>query len=173
MSADQPRSRQRAIERALAGAKARLPDLPYELILAARLMSHAHKQSQQLINEVMKAHELNYGSYSTLMVLYGAGPEGIGARELSEATGEKPNNLTRLCDELHARKLLHREPGVDDRRRVMLRLTRSGEKLAEQIQPEIWAVVEHLYRDFTPAELRQMQRLFGKLLDAGEAAIDP
>jgi MarR family transcriptional repressor of emrRAB len=159
--------RHRAIERALSGAKQRLPALPYERMLTARLMTHAHKHSQQLSNEVLKAHDLNYVSYATLMVLYGAGADGIGARELSEATGEKPTNLTRVCDELHARKLLQREPGVDDRRRVMLRLTRSGEKLAERVQPEIWTVVERLYKGFTTAELRQLQGLLGKLLRAG------
>ncbi|MFT4046043.1 MAG: MarR family winged helix-turn-helix transcriptional regulator [Solimonas sp.] len=158
--------RHRAIIHALSGAKTRLPALPYERMLAARLMTHAHKQSQQLSNEVLKAHDLNYVSYSTLMVLYGASADGIGARELSEATGERPTNLTRVCDELVARKLLQREPGVDDRRRVTLRLTRSGEKLAERVQPEIWKVVDRLYGGFSSQELRQLQRLLGKLLRA-------
>ena len=164
--------RHRAIVQALAGAKARLPELPYERMLAARLMTHAHKQSQQLSNEVLKAHALNYVSYSVLMMLYGAGADGLGARELSQATGEKPTNLTRICDELVARKLVQREPGIDDRRRVLLRLTRSGEKLAERVQPEIWKVVDRLYGNFTTAELRQLQGLLGKLLrnDAGDGA---
>ncbi|WP_051278379.1 MarR family winged helix-turn-helix transcriptional regulator [Solimonas flava] len=162
--------RRRAIERALAGAQTRLPELPYEHMLAARLMAQAHKHAQRLSNAVLKAHDLNYVSYSVLMVLYGAGGAGISARELSDATGEKPTNLTRVCDELCARKLLSRAPDAEDRRRVMLRLTRSGEKLAERVQPEIWNVVARLYGDFSTAELRQLQGLLGKLLRAGEAA---
>lgn len=159
--------RHRAIERALQGAKRRLPELPYERMLAARLMTHAQRQSQQLSNAVLRKHALNYGSYSVLMVLYGADPTGIGATELAQATGERQANLTRICDELHARKLIAREPASDDRRRVMLRLTRAGEKLAELVQPEIWRAVDRLYAGFTLAELRQLQVLLGKQLMTG------
>lgn len=156
--------RQLAIERALSGVRERLPELPYERLLAARLMLHAHKHAQELSNAVLKAHDLSYVSYSVLMVLFGAGSEGVSASELARATGERPTNLTRVCDELHARKLIVREPCSDDRRRVLLRLSRSGEKLAERVQPQIWRVLDRLYGDFTNAELRQLQALLGKQL---------
>ncbi|NGY05880.1 MarR family winged helix-turn-helix transcriptional regulator [Solimonas terrae] len=156
--------RQLAIERALDGVRRRLPELPYDRLLAARLMLHAHKHSQELSNAVLKAHDLSYVSYSVLMVLFGADGEGLSASELAQATGERPTNLTRVCDELQARKLILRQPCSDDRRRVLLRLSRSGEKLAERVQPQIWAVVERLYGSFTNAELRQLQALLGKQL---------
>jgi MarR family transcriptional repressor of emrRAB len=102
------------------------------------------------------------------MVLFGAGSDAVSASELARATGERPTNLTRVCDELHARKLIVRAPCSDDRRRVLLRLSRSGEKLAERVQPQIWAVLDRLYGDFTNAELRQLQALLGKLLADAE-----
>lgn len=164
MSAKHPRHL--AIERALVGVKQRLPDLPYERLLTARLMTHAHKQSQELSNVVLKRHALNYVTYSTLLVLYGAGGDGVSASDLAQATGEKPTNLTRVCDELYARKLIRREPGVDDRRRIELRLTRAGEKLIEQVQPKIWALVDRMYAGFSVAELRQLQTLVGRQLSS-------
>ncbi|HET8881257.1 MAG TPA: hypothetical protein VFM56_03705, partial [Solimonas sp.] len=92
--------RQLAIERALGGVRERLPELPYDRLLAVRLMLHAHKRAQELSNAVLKAHDLSYVSYSVLMVLFGAGSEGVSASELARATGERPTNLTRVCDEL-------------------------------------------------------------------------
>lgn len=156
--------RQLAIERTLGGIRRRLPELPYDRILAARLMLHAHKHAQDLNNAVLKAHALNYVSYSVLMVLFGTGGEGLSASDLAQSTGERPTNLTRVCDELQARRLIVRQPCSDDRRRVLLRLSRSGEKLVERVQPQIWAVVEQLYAGFTTADLRQLHKLLGKQL---------
>ena len=153
-----------AIEQALAGVKRRLPDLPYERLLTARLMTHAHKQSQQLSNVVLKRHKLNYVTYSTLMVLYGADTRGLKASELAQATGEKQTNLTRICDELFARGLILREPSEDDRRCISLRLTAAGEALIETVQPEIWALVDQLYSGFSTAELQHMQAFLGRQL---------
>lgn len=162
--------RQQAIERALGGIRRKLPALPYDRILAARLMLYAHKHAQELNNAVLKAHSLNYVSYSVLMVLFGAEGEGVSASELARTTGERPTNLTRVCDELLARKLIVRQACSNDRRRVLLRLSRRGEELAERVQPQIWAVVERLYAGFTTAELRQLHKLLGKQLLASAGA---
>ncbi|NKF22865.1 MarR family winged helix-turn-helix transcriptional regulator [Solimonas marina] len=158
--------RHMAIERALLGVRERLPDMPYERLLAARLMTHAHKHSQELSNVVLKRHALNYATYSTMMVLYGNAGAGMSASELAAATGEKPTNLTRVCDELYARKLIRREPSSDDRRRIELRLTRAGERLIEEVQPEIWALVSRFYEGFSAAELEQLQSMLGRVLAA-------
>lgn len=156
-----------AIEQALGGARQRLPQLPYEQVLTARLMTHAHKQAQQLSNSLLKRHQLNYVTYATLMVLYGAGPAGINASELAKATGEKSTNLTRICDELLQRDLIEREPSANDRRCIMLRLSRAGETLIESVQPEVWELVNRLYAGFSERELQQMQNFLGRLLAAG------
>ncbi len=159
--------RQIAIEEALGGAQQRLPQLPFDQVLTARLMTHAHKQVQQLCNSLLKNFELNYVTYSTLMVLYGRGSQGLNASELAMATGEKSTNLTRICDELSRRGLIEREPSADDRRCILLRLSHSGEILVEEVQPQIWVLINQLYGDFSQEELQQMQKFLGRLLSAG------
>ncbi len=157
-----------ALERALLSIQTRIPELPYERMLAIRLLIHAHKHADRLNNELLKSHKLSYVSYSVLMVLFGAGENGVSASELSLATSEKPTNITRICDDFHARGWLERQPALDDRRRIELRLTAEGERLCRTLQPQLWPQLERMFVDFTEDEILQFQDFLGRLLRAGE-----
>lgn len=151
----------------------RLPGYPEERIRLVRLVAHIQRYMEQSSNRRLKPHGLNYSSYQTLMMLYGSPDFAISPSELSEATGERRTNITRICDELLATGLIERQHHAGDRRKVIVRLTPAGHALVESLQAEMWQSVENLYAGFSPAELQEFLRLLRKQLTNMNPTADP
>jgi MarR family transcriptional repressor of emrRAB len=152
------------VEQRIATTRKRLRGYPHERVTVARLITHVQKRQSERINVVLKRHDLNHVTYTALMMMYGSEAQTLTASQLSQATGEKPNNLTRICDELLAKGLIDRYPGIEDRRKVVLKLTRKGEALVERFQPELWQLLGETYGVFDASELRTLTRLLRKML---------
>lgn len=142
----------------------RLRGYPQEQVRLVRLINHVHKRQNDRTNLVLKRYDLNYVTHTAMMMMYGAEDQTTTPSELSEATGEKPTNVTRICDELLEKGLIERYPSTEDRRRVVLRLTRKGERLVEQLQPELWQSLEHVFGGFNAGEMRQLTGLLRAVL---------
>jgi MarR family transcriptional repressor of emrRAB len=162
-SSPQPESF-KAVERRIAVTRERLPDFPYRRAMLTRLIAHLHKRVQDSGNAALKSYQLNYVSYNTLMMMYGAEDYTINPSELSAATSEKPANCTRICDELEERGLIRRHAALDDRRKVVLTLTASGRKLVERLQPAMWDRLDALFAGFSDDELGQLTNQLKKTL---------
>jgi len=100
-------------ERRLDVARRRLQGYPHELFTLARLVTRIQKRQVDLGNSILKPHRLNYVEYTALMALYGSEAQALTASELSDVTGEKSANITRLCDELVSKGLIDRDRGMD------------------------------------------------------------
>ena len=145
-----------AAERRIEVTRRRLRDYPDQLVRLTRMITHLQKRHTDMANAVLRPYELNYVTYTAMMMMYGSEEQTATPSELSEATGEKPTNITRICDELLRKGLIERNPSTDDRRRVVVRLTREGERLVEQVQPELWRTLEQVYGGLSAAEQRQL-----------------
>jgi MarR family transcriptional repressor of emrRAB len=152
------------VERRIEVTRRRLRGYPQEQVRLARLIIHVQKRQSELTNQVLRRYDLNYVTYTALMMMYGAEDQATTPSELSSATGEKPANITRICDELLEQGLIERYPSTSDRRRVVLRLTRKGERLVEQVQPELWQGLERSFGGLSAAETRQLTGLLRALL---------
>lgn len=152
------------VERRIAGTRKRLRGYPQEHVALMRLINHVNKRQTEVCNRLLKRHGLNYVTYTALMMMYGAEDQATTPSELSIATGEKPTNITRICDELLAQGLIEREPSSADRRRVVLRLARKGERLCEQVQPELWSGMERTFGALGGGEQRRLGGLLRQLL---------
>jgi MarR family transcriptional repressor of emrRAB len=73
-------------------------------------------------------------------------------------------NITRLSDKLVKKGWVERNTSGEDRRRVVLSLTRKGRELVETVLPHQWHDYRELWSDFGPDELEQFERLLRKLL---------
>lgn len=152
------------VEQRIELTRRRLPGYPLEHARLARLITHIQKRQTELCNAVLKPYELSYVTYTALMMMYGSAEQTTTPSELSNATGEKPTNVTRICDELLHKGLIERYPSTSDRRRVVLRLTARGEQLVEQFQPKIWRILQQLYGELSPAELQLVTGLLRRPL---------
>ncbi|MBL6752307.1 MAG: MarR family transcriptional regulator [Nevskia sp.] len=157
-----------AVERRIEFTRKRLRGYPHERVKLARLIAHLQKRQADMANAALKRYDLNYVTYTALMMMYGTEAQTLTPSDLRDATGEKPANVTRICDELVAAGLIERSASTADRRCVALRLTRKGEALVERFQPDLWQTMEQLYGGLSAAELRQVTDLLRRPLQRAE-----
>ncbi|HWU84956.1 MAG TPA: MarR family transcriptional regulator [Rhodocyclaceae bacterium] len=148
----------------IARCAARMPDYPLQLITLSRLAYHIQKRTQDQINAALKRHGLTTVSHTVLMVLYGSENETQRASELGEACSEKPANMTRICNELADKGWIQRRNSEEDRRSVIISLTRSGRALIEKVSPEYWAVLERSYAGMSATALKEQERILRRQL---------
>jgi len=144
----------------------RMRDVPVQDIVLVRLIKALSARFGAHLGHKVRPAGLNEVAFRTLMMLYASAGNGVHPSDLSEASGETRTNMTRICDELARKGLLRRRASVDDRRRVVLELTRRGEALIERLLPEVWHGLGHVTAALQPAQKRQLEMLLKKVLAA-------
>lgn len=157
-------------DRRIARCTDRMAEYPQQLITLSRLAYHIQKRTQDQINAALRKYGLTTVSHAVLMVLYGSENETQRASELGEACSEKPANMTRICNELADRGWIQRRNSEEDRRSVIISLTRSGRALIEKVSPEYWAVLERSYAGMSATALNEQERVLRRQLANLEAA---
>jgi DNA-binding MarR family transcriptional regulator len=85
--------------------------------------------------------------------------------EIAEHTLITKGGLTWLLDRLEARGLVERSPSREDRRSVVVRLSRKGVALYSKLYPEQVRFYRSLFEDiFTPAQMKQFRKLLDRLV---------
>ena len=148
----------------IARCSARIQEYPQQLITLSRLAYHIQKRTQDQINAALKQYGLTTVSHTVLMVLYGSEDETQRASDLGEACSEKPANMTRICNELAEKGWIQRRNSDEDRRSVIISLTRSGRALIEKVSPEYWAVLEQSYAGMSATALNEQERVLRRQL---------
>ena len=157
------------IERGLEAMRRRNPGYPAELAALGRLIIHIEKRQNDLCNAVLKAYELNLVEYNALITLYVSKSDAVTASELGTATGEKPANITRICDSLLGQKLIERTRHAVDRRSVVMRLTPKATRLLVELQPTLWVTMRNIYGSLSKEEVRRVISLLQRPLAALES----
>ena len=149
----------------------RTPGFPLAMMRLMRMTTHIQKMCKDLTNAALRKHDLVEASYTVLAVLYGTDQETSTASVLGQACHEKPANLTRVCNDLEQRGLIHRGSRPGDRRSVMISLTDSGRTLIADVLPDVWQQVERAFDGFNPVEMQQLEQLnMRQLLNLHQAA---
>ncbi|EIT68296.1 MULTISPECIES: MarR family winged helix-turn-helix transcriptional regulator [Hydrocarboniphaga] len=147
------------IEARLRHRRQQLGRLPYERLALMRLLTHLHKRTQEALSVVLAAHGLTPATYEVVMALYDQPDQTLTASELCQASGEKPANLTRICDGLVAAGWIVRKPDDADRRAVRVSLTPAGHEHVSRVQPEVWPVIENLTAMLDAQDVLRLTRL--------------
>jgi len=79
-------------------------------------------------------YDLSWVAFTVLWVLWIWGEQETG--HVAEEAGVTKGTLTGVMKTLHTRKLIRRNPHGEDRRRVLIALTKAGERLIERLFPE-------------------------------------
>ena len=161
---DIPPSSWQHFERGLARVAARLGETPPQQVMVLRMAKMVAKRLQEDLNRELAAWHLTEASFTVLVVIFSEPGGGINPSSLSDILGESRANITRLTDELEARRLILRRPATADRRRIGLDLTRSGEKLVRELLPAMWRHYGRLCRDLSVAEMKTIERSMKKVL---------
>jgi MarR family transcriptional repressor of emrRAB len=98
-------------------------------------------------------------------VLYGNADKGMRPTELSVFMDSSRTNVTRLADELAEKGWVERASDPEDRRQIMLTLTKQGAALVEDTIPQVRDQQQALWASFTKDERQTLDRLLRKLLE--------
>jgi DNA-binding MarR family transcriptional regulator len=106
-----------------------------------------------------------------LVHLLGAGGPST-QRDLAEALGVTPRNVTGLVDALVAGGLVERAPHPTDRRATLVTLTAEGSALAAGMREGQATYAEQLLGDFAVGRLRRLEGDLEELVDTMRSLVD-
>lgn len=161
------------LEANLGNLSARMPDLPLTEVLLCRLMLHLGREMAAMLEQEIRPFGLAEAEFRVLTTLFSQ-PDGVAhPSDLCARAGQSPANMSRISDALVSRNLITRVLSVQDRRRMVLRITEQGEELVRQLLPKMFVPLRALYADFPEAEQRQMiERLKHLAMHLAEANQD-
>ena len=87
--------------------------------------------------------------------------EGHSMREISDFTLLPAANTTRLIDRMTSANLVHRRADADDRRRILVFLTRRGRKRFDLLSP----AVEQGYAELAPSDADDLEKMLAQVLN--------
>jgi MarR family transcriptional regulator, negative regulator of the multidrug operon emrRAB len=159
------------LEDNLRSLAARMPDLPFTEILLCRLVMYAGRGMSAGLEQKIRPFGLSEPEFRVLTTLFSQ-PDGVAhPSDLCSRASQSPANMSRISDALVSRDLITRVLSLQDRRRMVLRITEQGEELVRQLFPTIFQSLREMMSEIPEAEQRQMiaqlKRLCAKMdLDA-------
>jgi DNA-binding MarR family transcriptional regulator len=100
-------------------------------------------------------------------------PEGLTQTELSRKLIMHRSNITGLVDRLEERALVRRRSEPGDRRAWRVSLTKKGERLVAEIQPEYYRLAEEAWGTIPPAEAERIASDLAKLSEQAVVLLTP
>jgi DNA-binding MarR family transcriptional regulator len=115
--------------------------------------------------ETLLAHhgELTLQQYNVLRILRGAGERGLPTLDIAERMIERTPGITRLVDRLEKKGLVERQRSTEDRRQVVVRLTRAGRDALTPIDRAIDKLDAEVLGKLNQTELKQLLKLLERV----------
>lgn len=110
---------------------------------------------------LFKEHGISESQYNALRILRGAG-EALPCLEVASRMITQLPDITRLVDRLEGSGLVERERTAEDRRVVLVRITKRGLKLLEELDEPVVALHREQLGHLTRDELTALNRLLVK-----------
>jgi DNA-binding MarR family transcriptional regulator len=111
----------------------------------------------------LAAHDLSQGRFMVLMLLNRCAGQQSTPAELADEAGVTRATMTGLVDTLERDGLVSRKDDSEDRRTVLVQLTRSGRKLLDRMVPGYFASVTKMMQPLTNTERKQFVALLQKI----------
>jgi MarR family transcriptional regulator, negative regulator of the multidrug operon emrRAB len=161
------------MEENLQNLKQRMPDLPVSGILLCRLLLHIGREMAAGFEQQIRPYGLAEAEFRVLTTLFSQPDGAAHPSDLCVRASQSPANMSRISDALVERGLITRVSSVQDRRRMVLRITEEGEKFVRDLLPTLHVSLRRMLKDFPESEQRQMAaqlKRLGVALDQSNAA---
>jgi DNA-binding MarR family transcriptional regulator len=117
-------------------------------------------------------HKLSEGKFVLLFLLQNA-PDSLSPHELSERAGVTRATITGLLDGLERDGFLKRHADTQDRRKLTIRLTSEGARLAQQLFVEHTTWIASLMSDLSADEQAVLSTLLRRIFSRTDAGRKP
>jgi MarR family transcriptional repressor of emrRAB len=153
---NQPLGQFNMLEASLGRLRARMPEAPMAEIMLTRLLLHIGRGMSGMLEQQIRPFGLAEAEFRVLTALFSQ-PEGVAhPSDLCAPTSQSPANMSRISDALVSRELITRVSSVQDRRRIVLRITEQGEAVVRRLLPLLHAPLKEMFGEFSEAELQQL-----------------
>lgn len=156
MQMNNTRSQFELMEENLGNLSARVPGLPATGILLCRVLLHVAREMSAMFEQQIRPFGLTEPEFRVLSTLFSQ-PDGVAhPSDLCVRASQSPANMSRISDALVSRGLITRDLSVQDRRRMVLRITADGERLVRRLLPNLLAPLRELLQEFPESEQLEM-----------------
>ena len=131
--------------------------LPY------RLATVSNRISRSIADGYEEKFQLNLSEWRVMAVL--GGEPDLSAGQVADRTAMDKVAVSRAVKKLLDTKRITRSFSPEDKRRSVLRLSKSGEDIYAQVVPIALGYEEKILENFTPDEQQQLNMLLDKLRD--------
>jgi DNA-binding MarR family transcriptional regulator len=117
------------------------PDLDFEPMSLFACLARAYLLTAAQVNELVLRYGLTRGMFDVLAALRRSGPPySLTPKQLAASLLLSGAGMTNRLDRLEALHLIVRKPEPNDRRSILIKLTKEGWKLVDTILPELLEV---------------------------------
>ena len=106
-------------------------------------------------------HKLSISQFGVIEALYHLGP--LCQKEIGEKILKTSGNITLVIDNLEKRGLVTREKDSSDRRRMTVKMTKSGYELIEKIFPVHSKIAQKVFSVLEPKGQQSLSKILKKL----------
>ena len=112
---------------------------------------------------ILGKHGLSQGRFLTLIVLNRTPKKAINPSTLAEQVGVKRATMTGLLDGLEQKGLVKRLAHQEDRRKISIQLTDTGQNLLDEMLPDYYSRIAKLMKDLAENERESLVTLLRKV----------
>ena len=109
-----------------------------------------------MLEHLIRPFGLGEGEFRVLTALYSQPHSTAHPGDLCSRAAQSPANMSRITDALVERKLITRVPSAQDRRKLVLKITKQGEALVHRALPAIFEPLRLLCGEQSKAEQERM-----------------
>jgi MarR family transcriptional repressor of emrRAB len=153
-----------SMESNLARLSLMMPELPKQEVLFVRLVLFLAHDLGTMLEQVIRPFGLGEGEFRVLTALFSQPQSTAHPGDLCARASQKPANMSRITDALVKRDLITRVPSAEDRRKLVLRITKKGTALVHRVLPQVWVPLRQLCSDTSVKEQERLVADLRKLL---------
>jgi MarR family transcriptional regulator, 2-MHQ and catechol-resistance regulon repressor len=124
-------------------------------------LMRASESINNRLNRHLSDNNLTVSQFGTLEVLLHLGP--LNQRSIGEKLLKSGGNITMVIDNLEKNELVERKPDPNDRRAVMIHLTKKGKSFIKNFFPEHLEKIKEEFSVLNKKELKQLADICKKL----------
>jgi MarR family transcriptional regulator, 2-MHQ and catechol-resistance regulon repressor len=124
-------------------------------------LMRASESINNRLNRHLSENDLTVSQFGTLEVLLHLGP--LNQRSIGEKLLKSGGNITMVIDNLEKNELVERKPDPNDRRAVMIHLTKKGESFIKNFFPDHLEKIKGEFSILNKKELKQLAEICKKL----------
>src|SRR3984893_4568083 len=158
------------MEENLQNLSTRVPDLPASGILLCRLLLHVGREMAGMFEQQIRPFGLAEAEFRVLTTLFSQPHGAAHPSDLCARASQSPANMSRISDALVGRDLITRVLSVQDRRRMVLRITEQGEDLVRRLLPKLFGSLHVMFAEFSESDLQQLTSQLKRLYASMEEA---